>query len=419
MKILYVSFISPWPPTNGISQRTNLIHRCLREHGEVDTLALVDERQLKPGAMPRLKEDFGLLKCVRNLDRAQHGFWKYLRLANQPLAEKLAHNFGRWDVIYGTDPKAGAAFEAALRERSYDLVVGRYLISLTKAGALGRLPTILDVDDLDTELYRSRLRVPGTPAWKKWILQHHLSQMERIIPAKLAQCDAHWIASESDRERPGMERASLLPNIPFDVAGSPPRESLPDNPASRTIIFIATMPYGPNVHAADFFTTEVWPRVRALVPDAEFHLIGSGHTDEMRARWSAVPGVRPIGFVDDVVPHYANCAFTIAPIFSGGGTNIKVLESLAFGRTCVLTPFGLRGYEADLDHDDSVFVAPDAEAMARGCIELLSNPAKRAAMGRRGAEIISERYSYARFRTVIAQTISDVTQIKRQTAIAA
>jgi glycosyltransferase involved in cell wall biosynthesis len=416
VKILYVSFVSPWPPTSGISQRTNLIHRSLCEHGDVDTLALVDEGALKPGAMERLKADFGLLQCVRNLDRAQYGMWKYVRLLNRPLAEKLAHNLGRWDVIYGTDPNANAAFEAALRERSYDLVVGRYLISLTKAGALGRLPTILDVDDLDTELYRSRLRVPGTPAWKKWILRHHLSQMERIIPAKLAQCDAHWIASESDRTRPGMERARLLPNIPFDVPGAPPRNALPDNSASRTIIFIATMPYGPNVHAADFFISEVWPSVRAQVPDAQFHLIGSGHTDEMRRRWSAAPGVRPIGFVDDVVPHYANCAFTIAPIFSGGGTNIKVLESLAWGRTCVLTPFGLRGYEADLLHGDSVFVANDAENMARGCVELLTTPGMRQAMGCRGGQIVSERYSYERFRNVIAKTIGQVTPRRRKAA---
>jgi polysaccharide biosynthesis protein PslH len=419
VKILYISFVSPWPPTNGISQRTNLIHRSLSEHGEVDTLALVDERQLKPGAMQRLKEEFGLLQCVRNLDRAEHGMWKYLRRLNQPLAEKLAHNLGRWDVIYGTDPNASAAFESALRARSYDLVVGRYLISLTKAGALGRLPTILDVDDLDTELYRSRLRVPGTPAWKKWVLGHHLAQMERIIPAKLSQCQAHWIATESDRARPGMERARLLPNIPFDSVGAMPRRVLSDNPASRTIIFIATMPYGPNVHAADFFTTKVWPVVRQAVPDAEFHVIGSGHNDEMRQRWSAIAGVRPVGFVDDVVPHYVNCAFTIAPIFSGGGTNIKVLESLAYGRTCVLTPFGLRGYESDLHHGDSVFVAEDAEAMARGCIELLTNPARRAAMGGRGAQIVNERYSYERFRSVVAKTVADMTPTRRKNSRAA
>lgn len=419
MKILYVTFVSPWPPTSGISQRTNLIHRSLCEHGDVDTLALVDEQMLKPGALQRLREDFGLIGCVRNLDRAEHGMWKYVRPLNKLLAEKLAHNLGRWDVIYGTDPNANAAFEAALRERSYDLIVGRYLISLTKAAALGRLPTILDVDDLDTELYRSRLRVPGTPAWKKWILRHHLAQMERIIPPKLAQCDAHWIASESDRARPGMERARLLPNIPFDGAGAPLREELPVNSASRTIIFIATMPYGPNVHAADFFITEVWPKVREAVPDAEFHLIGSGHTAQMRERWSSAPGVRPVGFVEDVVPHYANCAFTIAPIFSGGGTNIKVLESLAYGRTCVLTPFGLRGYEADLLHGDSVFVAKDAETMAGGCIELLTNPAARATMGRRGAQIVSERYSYERFRAVVARTIADVTPMKRKRAFAA
>ncbi len=408
MRILHLTHVSPWPPTSGISQRTNLIHRSLCEHGQVDTLLMADESKLEAGVEQRLRAEFGLLQCVRILDRAEHGAWKHLRILSKPLAEKLAHNLGGWDVIYGTDPNVSAALEQVLAEHSYDLVVGRYLLSLTKAGALGRLPTILDVDDLDTELYRSRLEVPGTSSWKKRVLRHHLAQMERIIPAKLKQCDALWIASESDRARPAVEDARLLVNIPFQQAGAAPRAVLSEDPTSRKILFIATMPYRPNVHAADFFITQVWPKVRQSVPDAEFCLIGSGHTDEMRQRWSAAPGVKPIGFVDDIASPYATCAFTIAPVFSGGGTHIKVLETLSYGRTCVLTPFALRGYESSLHHLDTVYVGADAEQLARGCIELLTNPAMRAAMGQQRRKIIAERYSYERFRQVVGETIRDV-----------
>ena len=50
---------------------------------------------------------------------------------------------------------------------------------------------------------------------------------------------------------------------------------------------------------------------------------------------AALPNVEVSGFVQDLPPVYERAAFTVAPIYWGGGTKIKVLESLAYGRTCV------------------------------------------------------------------------------------
>ena len=134
-------------------------------------------------------------------------------------------------------------------------------------------------------------------------------------------------------------------------------------------------------------------------------------------RWSAVPGVKVIGFVDDIVPVYASCAFTVVPIFSGAGTNVKVVDSLAHGRTCVLSPYGHRGYESDLRHLESIYLAPDAQAMAKGCIELLQKPELRAAMAQCAAAVVAERYSFDAFRGVIAETVSQVMAHGNTTAL--
>ncbi len=191
---------------------------------------------------------------------------------------------------------------------------------------------------------------------------------------------------------------------------------LPDNPASRVILLVGTMSWEPNVEAADYFLENVWPRVRQTVPDAEFQIIGTDITAEMRQRWSASPGVKVIGFVEKMAPAYAACAFTVVPIFSGAGTNVKLVDTLANGRTCVVSPYGHRGYEADFRHLDSLYLTPDAESFARGCIELLQNPALRATMAQRGAAVAAERYSFDAFRGVVAETVSQVMADARRTS---
>jgi hypothetical protein len=408
MRTLFLSYMHPWPPTRGAAQRTNLIHRCLAEHGEVDMLLLLDEADFTPEWLQTLRDDWGLVKCVPTLARAEHGLWKWLRPLNPSLSERLAHNLGSKAVAYGTDPRVHEALNESLAKRSYDLVVGRFLMSVTKAGVLGKLPVVLDVDAADTEIYRSRLNAADTSPVVRAILWHHLRQLEKIVPEKLDACAGLWVANDADRLRRGLERARYLPNIPFAPEGAPRPSLLPDNRSSRAILLVGTMSWAPNVEAADYFVRNVFPQVRSTVSDAEFHIVGTGVSDDMRSRWAAVPGVRVIGFVEDITAAYASCAFTVVPIFSGAGTNVKLVDSLANGRTCVVSPYGHRGYETDLLHMESLYLATDAAAMARGCIELLLKPEMRAAFAQHGARIVAEKYSFDAFREVIAETISNV-----------
>jgi hypothetical protein len=54
--------------------------------------------------------------------------------------------------------------------------------------------------------------------------------------------------------------------------------------------------------------------------------LGMGHAREQH------PDVSAPGYINDLGEAGPNAAFTIAPIYSGGGTNIKILESLVYGR---------------------------------------------------------------------------------------
>ena len=134
----------------------------------------------------------------------------------------------------------------------------------------------------------------------------------------------------------------------------------------------------------------------------------------IEAQWRRAPGVEIAGHVDDLTATYAAAALTIAPLTWGGGTSIKVLESLAHARPCLLTARTLAGFVSFLRHGESVWCAADVPAMAEGCIRLLRNGELRRAMGERGCHAVRENASMHRFAQIVVQTLDEVVRRERR-----
>jgi glycosyltransferase involved in cell wall biosynthesis len=118
-----------------------------------------------------------------------------------------------------------------------------------------------------------------------------------------------------------------------------------------------------------------------------------------------VPGVKVLGFVDDIAAVYDASWFTVCPLWMGAGTNIKIIESLVFGRTCVTTDVGRRGYEDYLRSGDSLVAVASADSVADECIRLIKNDAQRAALGERGRKVVQREFSYERFAGVVHREV--------------
>jgi glycosyltransferase involved in cell wall biosynthesis len=150
----------------------------------------------------------------------------------------------------------------------------------------------------------------------------------------------------------------------------------------------------------DRFIREGWPKIRAACPTADYWL--AGKNDPATAKRSlAVPGIQVLGFVDNLAPLYSASWLSECPLWTGAGTNIKVLESLAFGRTCVVTTMGHRGFEDFLQSGDSLLVAANAEDVAENCIPLINDHSVRLALAKRGQEVVQRKFSYQKFARVV------------------
>ena len=116
-------------------------------------------------------------------------------------------------------------------------------------------------------------------------------------------------------------------------------------------------------------------------------------------------GVEATGFVPDVAAEYACAAFTVAPIYSGGGSNIKVLESLAQARACVTTAYCLERFQPHFGGTGDIVATADDAAMVQSCIELLREPERRETLARAGQKIVMAQFNYDAFRRVVHEQV--------------
>jgi glycosyltransferase involved in cell wall biosynthesis len=164
----------------------------------------------------------------------------------------------------------------------------------------------------------------------------------------------------------------------------------------------------------EWFLRHVWPAIREKDHQVRFRIVGSRLRPDDQKAWSKEPGVDVVGFVQDLASAYRECSFVVVPVWSGGGTNIKVLEALMYGRACIISEPASRGYGKVFDGADALAVAGNAEEMIRHCTGLLGSPSRCRSMGERGAAMVAREYSYQRFQQVVLRTVESTLRGQRR-----
>jgi GT2 family glycosyltransferase/glycosyltransferase involved in cell wall biosynthesis len=138
------------------------------------------------------------------------------------------------------------------------------------------------------------------------------------------------------------------------------------------VCFVGGFRHPPNADAIRWFVETAWPRVLEAVPDARLDIVGSHMPADIRALGD-VPGVRAVGFVEDLEGFLARRRVTIAPLRYGAGAKGKVAASLAQGVPAVCTPVAAEGML--LSPGEDVLVGESPEALADHVIALLRDDA--------------------------------------------
>jgi glycosyltransferase involved in cell wall biosynthesis len=156
------------------------------------------------------------------------------------------------------------------------------------------------------------------------------------------------------------------------------------------LVFSGVMRTPTNVQAAQWFVQRVWPAIRAERPGATLALVGREPSGEVRDL-GAIAGVTVTGTVPDPAVPIAEAAVCVNPMQAGGGMQNKLIEFLGSGKPVVATSVANEGIGAPAD---CLVIADEPAGFAGAVLDLLADPERAAALGRRAREHVLRHWTW-------------------------
>jgi len=192
------------------------------------------------------------------------------------------------------------------------------------------------------------------------------------------------------REMYGSDRVAAIPtgvdteffSRPCDVA------SVSD------LVFVGSMDYLPNIEGVRYFVHDVLPLIWVTRPDCTLTIVGRNPTAEIVSLSGGDARIRVVGTVPDIRPYLWGASLSVVPLLSGGGTRLKIYESMAAGTAVLSTTVGAEGLPLDPRRD--IRLADSAEGFAAECVALLSSKKERDEMADAARRLVTEQFSWKR-----------------------
>ena len=317
--------------------------------------------------------------------------------ANGPLARF-------WRALGLRHPSDQAAFSADAEQflsrvnpADFDLLYAFRLSSAVWADSVftgrARKPrfSVVDFDDIEPEGLRRHLETSEPPPlfWRM-INSGFVRWLEQTETKLLRTWSGVAVCSEIDRanllKREPAAHVQVVPNaVRFAKPGSARRAD-----DDFRVLFVGALDYPPNVQGVTWLLDQVWPALRqALGERVSIDIVGFNPPPDLHERDGA-QGVNIRGYVKNLDEYYANADLAVAPIFSGAGTRIKIIEAWAHSTPVVTTTIGCEGLQ--VTQSKEALVADTPEAFAAAILDLARNAAARADLAQAGYAAAKARF---------------------------
>lgn len=400
MNVVIVAGTLPYPANTGSRLRTlHLLVRLARRH----RLTLVAPREGEPSAARRAVEYLG-----------DHGIEAVEFGAPVPpksgigFAARLALNLVStlpYSVACRRGPGLGQALRRLAEKRRVDLWQSESVIGVDAFQAIAGARTVLHAHNVETQIWERHAANTPDPL-KRWYIGLQARRYERLERRAFAEAGRVVAVSPDDAAlmtgRFGVpaDRVDVVDNgidrAAFECLG-PSAEFDP-----RRILFLGSLDWRPNVDAAGLLLDRIFPAVRAEAPGATLEIVGRNPSATLVERAAATAGVSLFADVPEVGPFLARAGLTVVPLRVGGGSRLKILESLAAGVPVVSTRVGAEGLELEPGRDLSIVDGPDA--MAGAILACLRQPEEARAQARQARPRVLERYDWDHLADALEQS---------------
>jgi polysaccharide biosynthesis protein PslH len=231
----------------------------------------------------------------------------------------------------------------------------------------------------------------GPRNWHRWALgEVDCRRWAGFQRAAWRRFDRVQVFTERDAEAVRELSPDVGPLVrvnPFGIVLPPAADRRRELPG--TVLFVGNFTHPPNRDAAAWLAEEIMPAVRARDPGARLRIVGSSAPAAVMEL--AGPQVDVIADAPSVRPHIEEASVVAAPVRTGGGMRMKVLDAMAAGKAVVTTGRGTEGY----GRDAPLAVAEDTVGLAARTASLLGDEHERSRLGERARAFVERRHSPA------------------------
>lgn len=384
MRILVVYPYIPFPLDRGTYQRTFHLLRALAAENEVDLLALSENGE-RLEQMPVFEKFCRRVKFVP----FRHPEWP--RLFPDRLLHPLPTTIRHW-----LTREVAEAINTFIAGQKYDfvhvcdIVMAQYFLDEHRS-----LHLAIDRSRVDLQFQLAQ-RAACSRGWRQAVLDaENLAKLKRYEKAVARRAAVEVVCGQDDEN---FIRQHISPDVPVTVITNGvdleyfnPRLSGVHRAPDPTILFCGAMDYTPNVDALRWYFGEIHEPLRRRIPALRVSIVGRDPAPEVCA-YGRLPGVTVSGSVSDVRPYYRAAWLQIVPLRIGGGTRLKIPESMAMETPVISTTIGAQGL--DLIHGDELLLADTSEDFVAETERALKDESLRDWLARQGGETVNRRLSW-------------------------
>ena len=393
MRLLVVYPYIPYPVDRGTYQRTFHLLKALARDHDVDFFALSEGGE-------RLDQQHIFTHFCHRVAFAKFEHPAWPRLVPDRLIHALPTTVRHWRL-----PAVADALDRFIGRRHYDLahvcdiVMAQYFLKDHR-----RLRLVVDRSRVDLEFQIAQHHALGGGLRQKILDWENLAKLERFEKQVARRTALQVVCGPDDAV---FIRKHISTKVPVHVlvngvdldyfqpgATSEPRAIEP------TVLFCGAMDYTPNVDALRWYFGEIHERLKQQVPGLKLLIVGKSPVPEVQA-YGRKAGVTVTGGVPDVRPYYRQAWLQIVPLRIGGGTRLKIPESMAMNTPVVSTTIGAQGL--NLIHNEEILLADTPELFASETARALRDTALRAKLEMNGQAVVQARFGWPQLGRQLSQ----------------
>ena len=251
---------------------------------------------------------------------------------------------------------------------------------------------ILDTEDLHF------LREARYQAWKEgrpFNSGDLFNEMAKREIASILRCDLSLIISKYEMQllkETFQVDESLLLYLPFMLERIEEKHISDWNAYDKRnhFISIGNFLHKPNWNAVLYLKEDIWPKIKAELPDAELHVYGAYASQKVDQLHNKDEGFLVKGRAEDAREVVGSSRVLLAPLRFGAGLKGKLVEAMQCGTPSVTTSIGAEGMNDNLPWPG--FISDDPNQFAEHSVQLYKNEKLWEEKQAKGIEIIIKRF---------------------------